>query len=168
MDFIRLRLRGVLQDEGIPYDILDAVINLDVSQLLLMSERAKALIAIKEQPYFEDLMVAFNRPFNLSRKERSQLVRPELFEDPAEQELYQVTLKLNQELPGYLNRRRYSAYCEKLALRGLTWIHSSRVMVEVEDDQIRENRLALLKQVVQMFLNFAILQTGGLKSFDII
>jgi len=25
----------------------------------------------------------------------------------------------------------------------------------VEDDQIRENRLALLKQVVQIFLNFA-------------
>lgn len=156
MDFIRLRLRGVLQDEGIPYDILDAVINLDTSQLLLISERARALTEIKEQAYFEDLMVAFNRPFNLSRKEGGRLVRPELFEDPAEQELYEATAKLNQELPGYLDRREYSAYCEKLAaMRPCLDKFFERVMVMVEDDQIRENRLALLKQVVQIFLNFA-------------
>jgi len=156
MDFIRLRLRGVLQDEGVPYDVLDAVINLDVSQLLLISERARALTEIKEQPYFEDLIVAFNRPFNLSRKEGGQLVRPELFEDPAEKELYEAVLRLNQELPGYLNRREYSAYCEKLAtMRPNLDTFFDRVMVMVEDDRIRENRLALLKQVVQMFLNFA-------------
>jgi len=156
MDFIRLRLRGVLQDEGIPYDILDAVVNLDTSQLLLISERARALTGIKEQAYFEDLMVAFNRPFNLSRKEGGRIVRPELFEDPAEQELYEATAKLNQELPGYLDRREYSAYCEKLAsMRPYLDKFFERVMVMVEDDQIRENRLALLKQVVQIFLNFA-------------
>lgn len=156
LDFILLRLRGVLLDEGIPYDVLDAVMNQNTSQLLLISERARALAKIKEQPYFEDLMVAFNRPFNLSRKGGDGQVRVELFEDQAERELFQVIERMTQELTGYLDQRKYPAYCQKLAdLRPFLDTFFTRIMVMVEDAQIRENRLALLRQVVQMFLAFA-------------
>ena len=156
MDFILLRLRGVLQDEGIPYDVLDAVMNLNSPQLLVVTERARALAEIKEQPYFDDLMVSFNRPFNLSRKSGDRQVRPELFEDQAEQELYEATGRLTRELESCLNQREYSCYCEKLAaLRPVLDAYFARIMVMVEDEEIRENRLALLKQVVQLFLNFA-------------
>jgi len=156
MEFILLRLRGVLQDEGISYDVLDAVMNLSTSQLLLISERARALTDIKEQPYFEDLMVAFNRPFNLSRKGGDVQVRPELFEDQAERDLFEMTERLTQELAGYLSQRKYSGYCEKLAaMRPLLDTFFARIMVMVEDDQVKENRLALLKQVVRLFQDFA-------------
>ena len=156
LDFILLRLRGVLQDEGIAYDVLDAVMNLNTSQLLQFGERARALAEIKEQPYFEDLMVAFNRPFNLSRKGRGGQVRVELFEDQAERELFEVTQRMTQELAGYLDQRKYSAYCEKLAaVRPFLDTYFTRIMVMVEDDQVRENRLALLSRVVQLFLAFA-------------
>ncbi|MGI6550025.1 MAG: glycine--tRNA ligase subunit beta [Syntrophomonadales bacterium] len=156
MDFILLRLRGVLQDEGVSYDVLDAVMNLDTSQLLVISERARALAEIKEQPYFSDLMVAFSRPFNLSRKGGDCKVQPGLFEDQAERELFEVTARLTRELESYLTQGNYFCYCEELAaMRPSLDAFFARIMVMVEDEQIRENRLALLKQVAQLFLAFA-------------
>lgn len=156
LDFILLRLRGVLQDEGLSYDVLDAVMALPTPQLLLIRERARTLAEIKEEPYFTDLMVAFNRPFNLSRKGGDCRVRPELFEDQAERELYEMAERLDQELRSHLNQGEYSSYCEKLALmRPSLDSFFDRIMVMVEDKSIRENRLALLKQVVHLFLDFA-------------
>lgn len=155
-EFILLRLRGVLQDEGISYDVLDAIMSKPSPQLLLISERAQALAELKDQSYFDDLMVAFNRCFNLSSKGGDRPVRPELFEDQAEQDVYEMAEGLDQELTCYLSQGEYFSYCEKLAtMRPCLDTFFERIMVMVEDESTRENRLALLKQVVQLFVNFA-------------
>jgi len=156
LDFILLRLRGVLQDEGISYDVLDAVLAVPGSELLEIRDKARALEDLKTRPLFPDLMVAFNRPFNLSRKGGDRPVLPDLFQDEAERQLLAAVERLSPELKGYLNQNDYLAYGAKLAeLRPYLDTFFERIMVMVEDEAVRENRLALLKRVVQLFLRFA-------------
>ncbi|NLB18524.1 MAG: glycine--tRNA ligase subunit beta [Syntrophomonadaceae bacterium] len=85
LDFIMQRLRGVLSESGFTYDVLDAVLSNCGPDLLLIQDKARALTSLKEQPYFDDLMVVFNRPFNLSRQAGDLQVQPEFFVDQVEQ-----------------------------------------------------------------------------------
>ena len=94
---------------------------------------------LKDQSYFDDLMVAFNRCFNLSSKGGDRPVRPELFEDQAEQDVYEMAEGLDQELTCYLSQGEYFSYCEKLAtMRPCLDTFFERIMVMVEDESTRE------------------------------
>ena len=81
---------------------------------------------------------------------------PALMVDPEEKTLYELLSQLQIEVEPMLNRREYRVALERLAtLREPVDAFFDAVMVMDEDQSLRENRLALLNQMRQLFLHTA-------------
>ncbi|MGE5454416.1 MAG: glycine--tRNA ligase subunit beta, partial [Methylocystaceae bacterium] len=79
-EFINLRVKGLLTEEGIAYDVVDAILKVPGHDLLALRERALAVAAFKTAPQFTDFMVVFNRSANLSAKAEHNQVNATVFQ----------------------------------------------------------------------------------------
>jgi glycyl-tRNA synthetase beta chain len=76
--------------------------------------------------------------------------------EPAEKNLYQSFLGAKERIELYLNRRDYeSALLEMTRMKRPIDEFFDQVMVMVEDESIRNNRLALLDEIGKLFLRVA-------------
>ncbi|PKM76582.1 MAG: glycine--tRNA ligase subunit beta [Firmicutes bacterium HGW-Firmicutes-15] len=149
MDFILQRMRGIMLDRGLSYDVIDGVLYQaggDLSEIML---RAEVLRKFKMASQWEDFQVVFNRSYNLSRKWESAAVRTELLEDASEKALYQHYLQLRPMVEIAVKEKRYEAALEMLAgMRTDIDQFFEAVMVMVEDEELKAARLGILKAIV--------------------
>jgi glycyl-tRNA synthetase beta chain len=148
MDFILQRMRGIMLDRGLSYDVIDAVLYQaggDLSEIML---RAEVLRKFKMDSKWEDFQVVFNRSYNLSRKWESMVVRTEVLEDSSEKALYQHYLQLKPEVEMAVQEKCYEAALEMLAgMRVDIDRFFEAVMVMVEDEELKAARLGILKAI---------------------
>ncbi|MFZ5648678.1 MAG: glycine--tRNA ligase subunit beta [Bacillota bacterium] len=147
-EFFRQRIRGLLIDRGYAYDIVDAVLAAGTDDILGVLMRVEALGRFREEPAFDAVITAYNRANNLTKKYAGTDVSPDLLQNPAEQDLYRSFVGVRQEVQNLLEKRDYSGALRQMAvLREPVDRFFEAVMVMVEDESIRDNRLALLKNV---------------------
>lgn len=147
-EFFRQRIRGLLMDRGHAYDIVDAVLSAGADDILGAVKKVEALDLFREEPAFDAVITAFNRANNLSRKFEKTGVSPDLFEHQAERELYRSLEAVRKDVGELLAGRDYSGALRKIAtLREPVDSFFDAVMVMVDDEKIRDNRLALLKNI---------------------
>src|SRR5699024_10902431 len=68
LHFFRLRLKTLLQEKGIRYDVIDAVLASDIAYPQLVLERAQVLTENVAKEEFKSVVEAFSRVANLSAK----------------------------------------------------------------------------------------------------
>lgn len=153
-EIMRGRLETILQERGIRYDEIDAVLEIgfdDVPDLVLRAD------AIRSFRGFEPLMVAVKRAANIVRIAEGKGIYPKPFDpsilsEPAEIELYRKASSMERDVEVLASEGRYK---ELLALLSDLKPYIDRlfdeVMVMVEDERIRDNRLALLRRIVGFF-----------------
>lgn len=147
-EFFKQRVRGILSDRGYAHDTLEAVLEAGVDDILGAAQRAQALDAVRKDPAFEAVLTAFNRANNLSRKYGGGEVEPNLLQHQAEKDLYDALGKVSGKIKALAWGRDYAGALKELAtLRGAVDNFFDGVMVMVEDEGVRNNRLALLKRV---------------------
>ncbi|MFZ5633577.1 MAG: glycine--tRNA ligase subunit beta [Bacillota bacterium] len=147
-EFFRQRIRGILTERGFAYDIVEAVLAAGADDILGTLQRAEALDRFRGEPAFDAVITAFNRANNLSRKFGETAVSPQLLQHPAEKELYEALTGVRRDVGELLADRDYSGVLRRAALlREPVDSFFDAVMVMVEDRKIRDNRLALLKNV---------------------
>ncbi len=160
MNFIRERMRAWYQDQGITPDVFAAVAALDVNNLLDFHKRILAVQAFKKLQESAALSSANKRVSNILAKYQEKMialeVNPAFFEDAVETELAkQLTLK-NDEVIRLCQSGRYDDVLLQLAsLREPVDEFFDKVMVMTEDRSKRENRILLLTQLRNMFLQVA-------------
>ncbi|HNX92490.1 MAG TPA: glycine--tRNA ligase subunit beta, partial [Syntrophomonas sp.] len=148
MDFIRQRQRGILLDKGFAFDVIDAVMNLALTDINDILDRVRAIQEFKGSNRFEDFMVVFNRSHNLSKKWESTAVKPENLEDESEKVLYQQMLQVQQATEKSLTAKDYRQTLHILAdLRPDLDRFFTAVMVMVEDENLKAARLGILKTI---------------------
>jgi glycyl-tRNA synthetase beta chain len=156
IEFILQRLRGVMLERGISYDLVDAVLALDdvnINQLIL---RAEAVRDFKNHSLWEGFMVVFNRSFNLSKKWDSSQVNHNVLTDPSEKELYELYLELKPQIENAISEIRYIGGLELLAgLRPSIDRFFDAVMVMAEDEELKAARLGILKAVANLCCSIA-------------
>lgn len=148
-EFFVSRLKNILQDAGYAHDIIEAVISVENDLLLMTLARAEALGKVKEEVFFEEYVTAFIRVHNLAKKADSVNVSSELFVEEIEAQLYRIVQKAMLKSKEMKAKYNFTGILKELAL--LTQpIHTffESLMVMDKDERIRENRLALLKQIV--------------------
>jgi glycyl-tRNA synthetase beta chain len=151
MDFILQRMRGVMLDRGVSYDVIDAVLYQAGGDLNEIMIRAEVLRKFKMASQWEDFQVVFNRSYNLSRKWESQVVRTEVLEDASEKALYQHYLQLKPRVELAVREKRYEAALEMLAgMRGDIDLFFDAVMVMVGDEELKGARLGILKSIAAL------------------
>ena len=147
-EFLKQRLRGLFAERGLAYDTVEAVLAAGVDELSGTWLRGQALEKFRYEPAFDALLTAFTRAYNLAKKANSDHVEPALFASEAEQELYQAFQAVSLSASAPINDRLYG---EALALIAELQKPVDRffgdVMVMVDDERVRDNRLALLKKI---------------------
>ncbi len=147
-EFFLQRLRGLFIDRGLSYDTVDAVLAVGIDDLSGTWLRGRALEKFRSDPAFEALLTAFTRAHNLAKKVTGDWVDPALFDSAAERELYQAFQSISASAIVSINNRAYGAALSLIAqLQKPVDIFFSDVMVMVNDEQIRNNRLGLLKRI---------------------
>jgi glycyl-tRNA synthetase beta chain len=157
LDFFRVRYQNFLLDKDYPFDVTDAVLTVSFDELLDVQGRIDALKKAREWKDFESLVTAFKRAMNIlkgSPPERK--INPSLFTESAEQNLYQSFLKAKEKIGLHLNKRDYpAALMEMTRMKRPIDEFFDGVMVMVEDEAVRNNRLALLDEIGKLFLRIA-------------
>ncbi len=151
-NFFRQRLENVLGDEGVAYDVINAVAGLPLICPLYNYQKAHALADFKRDADFAQLMAAYGRAANLL-KNAGPAGEPDakLFVEPAEGELYAALRAANSKVLSAIAKRDYLAALRDLAaVRPQLDAFFEAVLVMAEDEAVRANRLALLQMLVSM------------------
>jgi glycyl-tRNA synthetase beta chain len=157
LDFFRVRYQNFLLDKEYPFDVTDAVFSISFDELLDVQGRIDALKRAKEWKDFESIVIAFKRAMNILKGSPPQReINLSLFAESAEKNLYQSFLKAKERIGTHLNQRDYpSALHEMTQMKKPIDEFFEGVMVMVEEEAIRNNRLALLDEIGKVFLRIA-------------
>ena len=147
-DFMRLRLKNVLAEEGIRYDIADAVLGNvdDVRRVLLAAKAVRAQLAA---PDMAAAVQAFVRVANLAAKAEGEAhVDAALFETDEEKELMKAYASAKSAAESLIEAHDFVGAIDDFKdLAEPINAFFDAVMVMANDEKIRKNRLALLKGV---------------------
>ncbi|HEY7098569.1 MAG TPA: glycine--tRNA ligase subunit beta [Terriglobales bacterium] len=162
-DFFRERLEFYLRDaKGFKYDVVDAVLAVDADDVVDAVARTEAVSKVRPSQDFESISVAFKRIKNILRQaqETGKRVGPKIvenaLEDPAEKELAARIPEIASMVEQMRSEKRYEAALIEISkLRPQVDAFFDKVMVMVDDEGIRSNRLALLQALLRSFSTIA-------------
>ncbi len=160
-EFLRQRLLSLLEEQGLDADLVQAVAGETVALERVLRDpadarqRAELLAQLRASGELAAVQAVVTRAARLAEKgdlgldqiSPSQLVQPELFEQPSEEAMLEVLQQL-EPIAGGSSSDRYQLLTERLASSAPTLAaffdgdHS--VMVMAENLEIRRNRLNLL------------------------
>ncbi|SFE00247.1 glycine--tRNA ligase subunit beta [Nitrosomonas sp. Nm166] len=151
LTFIYERLAGSLREQSYTAHEVDAVLSLNPQNLSDIPKRLAAVRAFSALPEAASLAAANKRVGNILKKTEDSInteVNTGLLQESAEQALYQALTDLSSKTNEAFSAGNYTTSLQMLAaLKSPVDIFFDHVMVNVEDDSLRNNRLALLAQL---------------------
>ncbi|AOF53570.1 glycine--tRNA ligase subunit beta [Rodentibacter caecimuris] len=159
VDFMLGRFRAWYQDEGIAVDVIQAVLARRPTKPADFDARVRAVSHFRTLDSAEALAAANKRVSNILAKVEgeisSQIDRTLLLEEE-EKVLAEQVLALQSELSPLFEQGKYQAALDRLAgLREAVNNFFDKVMVNAEDPKLRQNRLAILNNLRNLFLQVA-------------
>jgi len=158
-DYIIERLRAYYLDRGILADVFDAVSALAPSRPLDFDKRIKAVTVFRGMAEAESLAAANKRVGNILKKSATQSVstiNESLFTEEAEKNLFDVLNTLSKTVePLFVSGDYETALSQLSSLRDPVDAFFDSVMVMADDDDVKNNRIALLHTMNQLFMRAA-------------
>ncbi len=157
--FIADRLRPWLREQDFEADEIEAVLALGVTRLDQLLPRLKALKAFRRLPEAEALAAANKRIRNILKQAGGKPrdgADPALLREDAERVLAEQVNARRAEVEPLFAKGEFEAALRRLAsLRGPVDTFFDKVMVMVDDEALKQNRLALLNSLSNLFLGAA-------------
>lgn len=153
-DYIFARLKAYYQDQGIGAEIFQSVLSTAPVSLLDFDKRAKAVVKFKELKEAEDLAAAYKRVNNIQAKSgrNSADINESLLQEDAEKKLVEHLKALMPTINDLYQKGEYDKAMLTLAeLRDDVDYFFEKVMVNADDEAIKNNRLAILNQLSAVF-----------------
>lgn len=152
MEFCRTRLEGQMRSAEIPQDVVSAVLARGWSVIPEVWSRARAVAdLLTDEEMFADVYTVFLRASNLAGRSGDEPVNPDLFTEPAEGRLNAGLMEVMPEARAMLAAEDYAGYFSLVArLRPLIDEFFDDVLVMAEDEAVRANRLALMRDVADL------------------
>ena len=149
-NFFILRLKNILLEQGMPYQVVDIVLSQDTVTVALAEGLGQALTANRLDEN-EPLMQAYTRIFNMVKDVTFTGVDESLLKEDSEQALYKAAL------PVYTTNRKaleVGDYVKAVSLAEslVPYIETffEHVMVMDKDEAIKQNRLQLLRMTYEV------------------
>lgn len=158
VDFMLGRFRAWYQDEGIAVDVIQAVLARRPTRPADFDARVRAVSHFRTLDSAEALAAANKRVSNILAKADAAIGEINLTAcvEPAEKALAEAVLVLRTEVQPLIAKGDYTAVLDKLAnLRAPVDSFFDNVMVNAEDPELRQNRLAILNTLQGLFLQVA-------------
>lgn len=159
MAFLNSRYRAMYTEQGISVDTIQAVQAINPHMPLDFDQRIRAVQTFSELPQAEELADSNKRVANILAKSEvsvADTVDEALLSEAAEQTLYQAVQQAQMAVKPLLETADYTQVLQTLvSLDAPLTQFFADVMVNSEDAALKNNRLALLKQVRALFLTVA-------------
>ena len=150
------RYKNVLIDEEYPYDAIDAVLSANIDSLVDVRQKVAALSDLKKQPYFEPLAITFRRVVSILNEESDGDIQTSLLSEPAEKKLYDEYRRVKEPVENHLSKKQFPQALEKIVeIKETVDEFFEHIMVMTKEDELRKNRLRLLKHISLLFSNIA-------------
>ncbi|MGY3735476.1 glycine--tRNA ligase subunit beta [Lactococcus taiwanensis] len=154
LDFVKARIQKLLLEKLDRHDIVEAAINSSNFDVANIMEVAFVIDAHKDHRPFKPSMENITRSINIVKKNKStSSVNAASFESQAEQNLYDVVVSLQDEWMQLSAENKFRTLVHDLCPAIENFFEN--VMVMAEDEAVRENRLALLSEVVTLTSSMA-------------
>jgi len=152
-DFFTLRLKNLLQDKGIRYDVIDAILEVEKNDVKLIVDKAEILMGQLRDTSFKPVVDAFTRVMNLSAKTNSPETKPERYQEQVETDLYQSFLNVKAKMIQGISPAEQLE--QLMLLKNPIDQYFDQVMVMVDNHETRQDRLGLLFNITQLILSYA-------------
>ncbi|HDR0673828.1 TPA: glycine--tRNA ligase subunit beta [Pasteurella multocida] len=159
VEFMLGRFRAWYQDEGIAVDVIQAVLARRPTKPSDFDARVRAVSHFRALEAAEALAAANKRVSNILAKVEGELpanIDTTLCAEAAENVLAEQVIVLQTELAPLFAKGEYQVALDRLAaLREPVDTFFDNVMVNAENPQLRQNRLAILNNLRNLFLQVA-------------
>ncbi|HEX5434263.1 MAG TPA: glycine--tRNA ligase subunit beta [Candidatus Angelobacter sp.] len=161
--FFRERLEFYLRDTlGLAYDVVNAVLAADTNDVVDAAARGDAVAKVRPSEDFEAISTSFKRMKNILRQAAENKSRiaepydPAALSQPEEQKLAASIPQVANNVNALRAAKRYEqALLEISQLRPAIDAFFDKIMVMVEDESLRAQRLGLLQTLVREFSSIA-------------
>lgn len=155
-EFFRLRIKNVLGDEHVRYDMIDAVMAVGIDDIYDIWLRAKAMANSAGTIELQKAVQGFSRVGNLAKNATIESIEEGLLIADEEQALFLAYQRANQDIARMRRAKDYNGVLNVMfELTQPIDEFFGAVMVMVEDLAVRNNRLALLKAITNLTANIA-------------
>jgi len=157
LDFIWQRAEVIFTEAGYRFDEVKAVREFFLAggDLLDCRDRVKDINALRANPDFAAIAMAFKRAKNILRQAKAPLSgSPDeaVFAQDEEKALYGDIKKMSGRLKAHVDNGDYAGGLhELLSIKASLDSFFEKVMVMAEDAKVRDNRLNLIKSLVNLF-----------------
>ncbi|MFN3787615.1 MAG: glycine--tRNA ligase subunit beta, partial [Sulfurihydrogenibium azorense] len=156
LEFLLSRLESYLQNKGFKTDIINAVLSLKDYNFYRNYLKVRALQNLTKREDYENIIQVFKRVGNIIPDGFSGKVDVYLFQTPQEKELYENVISVKDEYLRLINDKQYEESLVKLIeLKPYIDGFFDNVMIMVEDEKLKQNRLGILSEINELFRYFA-------------
>jgi glycyl-tRNA synthetase beta chain len=161
--FMLERLEFYLRDvRGFAYDVVNAVLAAECDDIVDAILRAEAVTQVRGSDDFASISVAFKRTKNILRQAReggkriADQLDPTALTEDSENDLAARLPEVAANVHQLRDQKNYPAALTEISrLRQPIDVFFDKVMVMVDDERVRSNRLALLQTLLQEFSTIA-------------
>jgi len=151
-NYLRQRVEGLLTQSGAPYPVVQAVMAVSADVPADAIQRARVLRDHLDDPALAGLARVATRLTNISKNFTDGEVMPDLFTEPAEQDLYRCYLETEPQAIRLTEQGDFAALFDLLTgLIPAIDNFFSDIMVMVDDPDLRQTRLALVWRLANLF-----------------
>lgn len=156
MDFVFERLRSWYAAKNVPAKVFNAVLANRPTNIIDFNRRVAAISHFLTLKEADELAIAQKRVNNILQKSPAKLssaaLKVRLLEEDAEIELHKQIEHVDKVVKELYEERSYKRLMAELAtLKPAIDNFFDHVMVNVEDEKLRNNRMLLLRQLQKMF-----------------
>ncbi|UYZ20805.1 glycine--tRNA ligase subunit beta [Mesobacillus jeotgali] len=154
IQFFKLRVKHLLQERAIRYDLIDAVLGGEIGIVSGLIEKAEALQAASSSEGFKESMEALSRVLNIaSKKEVLGDIDPDRFENEYEQRLYEKYLELGKKAEDGMDAASYYQHLVNIKPEISDYFEHTMVMSDNQD--VRDNRLNQMAALAVLIMKLA-------------
>lgn len=148
LEFMKLRLKNIFLDKKIRYDVVDSVIDNNISTVYELSQKAVQLEKWLKLPESTSCLNTFARISNISKDVKKAEVNTELFDQKEEQELFGAYNNATPKIYELISTKQYEQSLDEIAkLRPFIDNYFEKVMVMDNNEDIKQNRLATIATI---------------------
>lgn len=149
LEFFEGRLRFIFEKQGYRYDLVNAALGPGIEFPVRAEARLKALNELKGSPNFEQFILMVKRVKNIVKEPPRTRLNSALLREKEEKELYSALKIIRKNAEEMLARNDFAS-AQKMVFRLQSPLNNffEGVLVMAEDKKVRNNRLALLSQIL--------------------
>ncbi|MFH1783077.1 MAG: glycine--tRNA ligase subunit beta [Candidatus Omnitrophota bacterium] len=155
LDYLKERIE-FLMDDVRPIELKKAVLACGVSDVANVFKRLEGLVSIKDEVYFSQAAKVVERTSNIlkgAKKDHIPAVDTSLFKESLEEDVWKAYNSSKERIEGLIKKEKYIDSTKVYAETFYKVLHDffDNVMVNVEDEKVRLNRLSIMKAINRLY-----------------